>query len=64
MNRYMSYEVRVPLHLTEDTDTAIRQYLAAHPDDSVDDAIDALFNAGVHFMLHDVRPLPCERMHS
>lgn len=57
MNRYTLYEIRVPLHLMEETDAAITQYLAAHPDASVDDAIESFFNAGVNFMLHDMQPL-------
>jgi hypothetical protein len=58
MNRYTLYEIRVPLHLMEETDAAIAQYLAAHPDASVDDAIESFFNTGVNLMLHDTRTLP------
>ena len=57
MNRYTLYEIRVPLHLMEETDAAIAQYLAAHPDASVDDAIESFFNIGVNFMLNDMPPL-------
>lgn len=47
MNQYQTYEVHVPTQLMDDTDDAIRYYLMLHPDDSVDDAIDAIFNSGV-----------------
>jgi hypothetical protein len=47
----MTYTVNIPQDHTTVTDRAIEAYITTHPECSIDDAVDALFQLGVRIQL-------------